>query len=150
MKRRKEREFALQALYALEFNGGSINDLMGHFSDQQKKYASQFARDLIRQCTEHREKLDGFITPQLKNWEYGRVAVIDKILLRMAVAEFMYFDSVPPEATLNEMIEISKEFSTERSGKFINGIMDAILKKLRKDGKLTKSGRGLVSPGTSK
>jgi len=62
----------------------------------------------------------------------------------------MYFESVPPEATLNEMIEISKEFSTERSGKFINGIMDAILKKMRKDGKLTKSGRGLVSPGSSK
>ena len=150
MKRRKEREFALQALYALEFNGDSISDLLEHFSDQQKKYASEFARDLIRDCTEHREEIDGYITPQLKNWEYGRVAVIDKILLRMAVTEFMYFESVPPEATLNEMIEISKEFSTERSGKFINGIMDAILKKLRKDGKLIKSGRGLVSPGASK
>lgn len=149
MKRRKEREFALQALYALEFNDDSIVEVLENFSDDQKKYASAFARDLIRQCSEHREELDDFITPQLRNWEYGRVAIIDKILLRMAAAEFMYFESVPPEATLNEMIEISKEFSTERSGKFINGIMDAILKKLRKDGKMTKSGRGLVSPGSS-
>lgn len=150
MKRRKEREFALQTLYALEFNTDSIAELLEHFSDQQKKYASSFALDLIRECTDRRDELDDYITPQLKNWEYGRVAVIDKVLLRMAVAEFMYFESVPPEATLNEMIEISKKFSTERSGKFINGIMDAILKKLRKDNKLKKSGRGLVGAGEKK
>jgi N utilization substance protein B len=65
----------------------------------------------------------------------------------MAVVEFLYFESIPPEATLNEMIEISKDFSTERSGKFINGILDAILKNLRKTDKLNKSGRGLVPPG---
>ena len=87
-------------------------------------------------------------TPQLKNWDFDRVAMIDKILLRMAVAEFLYFESIPPEATLNEMIEISKDFSTERSGKFINGILDAILKNLKKIKKLNKSGRGLVQPGS--
>lgn len=147
MKRRNERQFALQTLYSLEYNDLSLTEMLDRLDEKQKKSASDFSLKLIEECIRRKEELDKYIKPQLKNWDYNRVAVIDRILLRMAVVEFLYFESVPPEATLNEMIEISKEFSTERSGKFINGILDAILKKLRKQKKLKKSGRGLVPPG---
>ena len=148
MKRRKEREFALQALYGLEFNEISVLDMIDRLKNSHDKSTSDFSVKLIRECSEHKEELDKYIISHLKNWNYNRVAIIDKILLRMAVAEFLYFESIPPEATLNEMIEISKEFSTEKSGKFINGIMDSILKMLRKQNKITKTGRGLAPPGT--
>ena len=148
MKRRKEREFALQSLYGLEFNDISVIEMVDLLSKNREKAASDFSVMLIRKCSEHREELDKYIISHLKNWNYDRVAMIDKILLRMAVAEFLYFESIPPEATLNEMIEISKEFSTEKSGKFINGIMDSVLKTLQKQKKITKTGRGLVPPGT--
>lgn len=148
MKRRNERQFALQILYSMEYNDVSASELIDRMEDEHKKYASDFALKLVSECKHNKTEIDKHIMPHLKNWDYSRVAIIDKILLRMAVAEFLYFESIPPEATLNEVIEISKEFSTERSGKFINGILDAILKNFRKEHLLKKSGRGLVPPGT--
>ncbi len=146
MKRRKEREFALQILFAKEFNeDAGWEELIERMDEKRQKYATQFARALIKSCVNHREEIDGYIKQQLLNWDYNRVAVVDKVLLRMAVAEFLYFETVPPEASINEAIEISKEYSTERSGKFINGILDAILKKLKSEGKLRKKGRGVIS-----
>ncbi len=115
---------------------------MERLDDSKKESVSEFSLKLIEECSRRKEELDSLIKPYLKNWEFSRVAMIDKILLRMAVAEFLYFELVPPEATMNEVIEISKDFSTERSGKFINGILDSILKKLRKDKKIKKTGRG--------
>lgn len=147
MKRRNERQFALQVLYGMEYNDVTQSEMIDRLDDKYKKNASDFSLQLVGVCLRHKEELDAQIMPHLKNWDYKRVAVIDKILLRMAVAEFLHFESVPPEATLNEMIEISKSFSTERSGKFINGILDAILKDFRRSKKMQKSGRGLISPG---
>jgi len=112
MKRRKEREFALQSLYSLEYNELTLSELINRLDQSHKKNASDFALKLIEACANESEDLDEFIMPQLKNWDFNRVAIIDKILLRMAVAEFIYFESIPPEATLNEMIEISKDYST--------------------------------------
>ena len=144
MTRREEREFALQILYGLEFNEISIAEMTERLNETQYKKVTDFTRRLLEQTVENKEELDQMIMKQLKNWDYQRVAVIDKILLRMAIVEFLYFEAIPPQATLNEMIEISKAFSTDRSGKFINGILDAILKNLRKKNKMHKSGRGLV------
>ncbi|HHJ53269.1 MAG TPA: transcription antitermination factor NusB [Caldithrix abyssi] len=146
MKRRKEREFALQILFALEFNPeAQWIELVERLDEKRKKYNTPFARELIKNCVTHLDEIDAYIKQQLLNWDYNRVAVVDKVLLRMAVAEFLFFETVPPEASINEAIEISKEYSTERSGKFINGILDAILKKLKSEGKLRKTGRGALS-----
>ncbi len=144
MTRRQEREFALQVLYGLEFNETSVSEMVDRLLDTQKKKATEFSLKLINKTVQNREELDRLIEERLRNWEYKRVATIDKILLRMAIAEFLYFDSVPPQATLNEVIELSKEYGTERSSKFINGVLDAILKKLRKENRINKTGRGLV------
>ncbi len=144
MKRRNEREFALQALYALEYNKIPVEELLELFNPDQKKYASEFAIKVIKVCHENEEALDNEIQPKLINWDLNRVAMIDRILIRMALVEFLYFNDIPPQVTINEIIEISKSFSTSRSGKFINGILDSILKDLHNRKRLKKSARGLI------
>jgi len=73
-----------------------------------------------------------------------RIAFIDKLLLRIGIGELLFAEDVPPKVTINETIEIAKEFSTAKSGKFINGILDAVLIDLKDEGKLRKVGRGLI------
>lgn len=144
-KRRNEREFALQVLYAQEFNSLPADEQISLLDEELRQYASDFARKIIDRSLEKKNELDREIKLHLHNWDFNRVAIIDRILLRMAIVEFLFFDEVPPEVTINEMIEISKLYSTERSGKFLNGILDSLLKKLRSENLIKKSGRGLIS-----
>jgi N utilization substance protein B len=90
-----------------------------------------------------KELLD-IISPNLQNWDAERVAVIDMILIKMAIAELMNFTSIPGKVTLNEYVEISKTYSTDKSKDFINGILDRLFKQLTEDQKITKEGRGLL------
>jgi len=131
MKRRKERERVLQILYALEYNPMPIEELLNQFDAPFKNDVSEFSHKLIKLADTNKVSLDTLIKEHLFNWDFSRLAIIDKILLRMAAAELLYFDDIPPEVTLNEIIEISKNYSTENSGKFLNGILDAILKDVR-------------------
>jgi len=94
-------------------------------------------------CTKDKELLE-IIEPTLKNWDVDRVAVIDMILIKMAICELMIFPTIPTKVTLNEYVEISKVYSTEKSKDFINGILDRLMKKLEADGKINKEGRGLL------
>lgn len=84
------------------------------------------------------------IEPVLKNWDAERVAVIDMILIKMAICEFIHFPTIPTKVTLNEFVEISKLYSTDKSKDFINGILDRLLKQLLDDGRIKKEGRGLL------
>ncbi len=145
MKRRKEREFALQILYAHEFNPEPVAVLIERIGVEKQDLATEFAREIIQTCIDKKVELDEEIKSKLQNWDFKRVTIIDKLLLRMAIVEFLCFEEIPPEVTLNEIIEIGKNYSTERSGKFINGILDAVLKKLREEEKIQKKGRGLIS-----
>jgi N utilization substance protein B len=145
MMRRKEREFTLKVLYALEYNDTLIDQQFSYLKQVDPEHATSFARELIELCLEHKPELDKLITKNLKHWKFERVAVIDRILLRMALTEFLYFEDIPPEVTMDESIEISKDYSTDRSNQFINGILDAILKNLKRENKIKKSGRGLIS-----
>ena len=77
---------------------------------------------------ENKNTADQLISDCLVNWEYGRVALIDKILLRMGVSEIYYIDDVPPKVSISEMVEIAKIFSTEDSSSFVNGILDTVYK----------------------
>ena len=126
MTRRESREAALKILYALEYNDDTLNAVVENLTAEKKLNVSDFTMQIVRTYLDHRQEVDKRIVEHLHNWDYQRVAVIDKILLRMAVTEFTYFDTIPPQVTINEMIEIGKNYSTERSGKFINGILDAI------------------------
>lgn len=145
MMRRKEREFALKVLYAREYNDTPIDQQFNYLKQAEPDHATAFAKELINGCVEHKPELDELIVSSLKHWKFERVAVIDRILLRMALTEFLYFQDIPPEVTMDEAIEISKNYSTDRSNQFINGILDALLKKLKKEKKINKTGRGLIS-----
>jgi N utilization substance protein B len=84
------------------------------------------------------------ISERTPNWETDRIADIDMILIKMAIAEFLNFPSIPVKVTINEYIEISKDYSTEKSSYFINGVLDKISKEFERDQKIVKIGRGLL------
>ncbi len=148
-KRRIAREKTLQILYAVELNPDSYNELITNFYDDlQGENEKEFSRSLIRKVIRNQEELDRFIESKASNWEFSRIALIDRLLLRMGIAEILFFPDIPPKVSINEVIEISKEFSTSKSSKFINGILDAILTELKSNKKLNKFGRGLID-GTS-
>lgn len=104
----------------------------------------EFGEVLFTKVDTDGDELFSVIEPTLKNWDADRVAVIDMILLKMAVCELMNFPTIPTKVTLNEFVEISKMYSTDKSKDFINGILDRLLKKLEKEGKIVKQGRGLI------
>ncbi|MDB5253557.1 MAG: antitermination protein NusB [Flaviaesturariibacter sp.] len=99
----------------------------------------QFAKSLLSTVIEKNEHLQEFIYPKLKNWDSERIASLDMILMKMGVAELLYFETIPPKVSINEYIELAKEYSTAQSGQFINGILDGIHKDLVQDGKLQKT-----------
>jgi N utilization substance protein B len=144
-KRRVVRERVLQILYAYELNRESLENLIGSIlQDVSEKTDRDFANDLVNRVIIYRNELDKEIKDRVDNWEINRIALIDKILLRMGLCELFYFPDIPPKVSINESIEIAKIYSTAGSGKFINGILDAVLSDLKKTGKLNKTGRGLV------
>ena len=104
----------------------------------------EFGETLLKKVNDDDVKLLAIIEPSLNNWDAERVAVIDMILLKMAIAELISFNSIPTKVTLNEFVEISKLYSTDKSKDFINGILDRLMKQLEKDGLIKKEGRGLV------
>lgn len=98
----------------------------------------EFARGLLQTVLEKSEHLQSLITPKLKNWDPERIALLDMILMKMGVAEFLYFETIPPKVTINEYIDLAKEYSTLQSGQFVNGILDNIHKELVQQGKMQK------------
>lgn len=108
------------------------------------KEEDEFCLDLLEQTLVHHEELNDFITPRLKNWELDRVATVDIIVMRMALTEWLFFPSIPVKVTINEYIDIAKRYSTPKSGDFVNGILDNILKDLREKNLVQKKGRGLI------
>ncbi|GJQ64465.1 MAG: N utilization substance protein B [Melioribacteraceae bacterium] len=143
--RRVLREKSLQVLYAFEMNKDGLRNLTeGILADVPTDADKEFARVLINKVIANRDSLDDKIKERVDNWEMNRIALIDKLLLRIGIAELLFFPDIPPKVSINEVIEIAKDYSTGNSGKFINGILDAILNELKETGKLVKSGRGLV------
>jgi N utilization substance protein B len=98
-----------------------------------------FSKSLLSTVLEKNEHLESYILPKLKNWDAERLAALDIILMRMGVAELLYFETIPPKVTINEYIELAKEYSTQQSGQFVNGILDNIHKDLVQEGKLHKT-----------
>jgi N utilization substance protein B len=105
-----------------------------------------FARQLLRDTIACREEAEELTRQHLQGWEFERVSPMDILLINMAVAEFTEFPSIPERVTVDEYIELSKEFSTERSKLFINGILDKFIVELRSAGRINKVGRGLLDP----
>jgi len=150
-KRRVAREKVLQVLYAYDMNKENRDELMNElFVCLIDKSERDFAIQLVNKVIIHIDELDEKIKLRVDNWEMNRIALIDKLLLRMGICEILYFPEIPPKVSINESIEIAKDYSTAGSGKFINGILDAILSDEKKKGKLNKTGRGLLEESLTK
>lgn len=104
----------------------------------------EFGETLLVETVKNDKALVELINPFLENWEMERVAAIDLIMLKMAVTEILKLESIPTKVTLNEYVEISKMYSTDKSKEFINGILDRLINKLNNEKKIIKSGRGLI------
>lgn len=104
----------------------------------------QFALDLFNKTVLNQNKYGADIAEKTQNWDQDRIAAIDYILLKMAICELQNFSSIPVNVTMNEYLEIAKEYSTPKSSVFINGILDKLVKEYREDGKINKIGRGLM------
>jgi len=113
-------------------------------SQPDEEVTMEFGQKLLINVVEQDKELLGIIEPTLKNWDADRVAVMDMILIKMALSELISFPTIPTKVTLNEFVEISKLYSTDKSKDFINGILDRLMKKLNKEGKIHKTGRGLM------
>ncbi len=104
----------------------------------------QFVKDLFHKTMLHQHKYEKDIHDKTPNWETDRIADIDMILIKLAITEFLHFPSIPTRVTINEYIELAKDYSTNKSGYFINGVLDKIAKDYTESKKLVKIGRGLM------
>ena len=109
-----------------------------NFKEMISEEKWNFAKDLLQTVREKSEHLESLVIPKLKNWDPERIALLDMILMKMGVAEFLYFETIPPKVTINEYIDLAKEYSTSQSGQFVNGILDNIHKELVQQGKMHK------------
>jgi transcription antitermination protein NusB len=98
-----------------------------------------FARELLQTVINKKEYISELIKARLKNWDPERIAVLDMIFMKMGVCEFLYFPTIPPKVTINEYIDLAKDYSTEQSGHFVNGILDGIHKDLIAQNKIYKT-----------
>lgn len=130
-QRRMARELALQAMYAAELRGVQVPDIAAENIAWRKpsQEAREYAGLLARMVHEHSEECDRLIRENTEHWAFARIAVLDRIILRIGICELLYGDRVPSRVAINEAIELAKKYSTEKSGAFINGILDAVLKK---------------------
>ncbi len=111
------------------------------FKNSQDK---EFAKKLLCSTILHHKEFEDIIIKRAKNWDLDRIAIMDQILIMMALSELIYFDEIPIKVTLNEYIEVAKYYSTTKSKGFINGILDKVIKEYKKSGKIKKVGRGLL------
>ena len=122
-------------------NTASIDFAKEYYPEEE--IVQDFGKILLKRTFQEENTLSEIIKPQLKNWDHDRVAIIDMILIKMAAIEFQDFETIPTKVTINEYLDISKDYSTPKSNEFINGMLDTILVKLTEEGKVNKSGRGL-------
>lgn len=157
LNRHAIRAKVLQALYAQFASGDEPTFVFKHlleesFQTLRKTFLSnpvqgddsKFLSDLFFDTLKKRGTLESLIQTKIENWDYQRIAIIDRILLLMGVYEMLHMEEVPVKVTINEYVELAKEFSTEKSNQFVNGILDALHLELDRSGSIKKSGRGLI------
>jgi len=124
------------AVYALDMNREQPEELLKRSIDEHvslEQDAETFSKKLVKECLEHIELVDSLMRELSEKWEFNRIARVDRSILRLGITEILYLDDIPPKVTINEMIELSREFSSEDSWKFINGILDAVLQRTKRD-----------------
>jgi N utilization substance protein B len=164
-KRREARERTVQFLFQHDLNPPeNLEDALAQFWDSQRAAAIAeekgaatwgqpielppptadeaevrlFADPLIRGTLEHRDEADAVIKKHAKNWDLHRIAAVDRNILRLAIYEMLHRDDIPPVVSINEAVDIAKKFSTQDSGKFVNGILDKVKDELPRPARIVK------------
>jgi N utilization substance protein B len=165
-KRREAREHVVQFLFQYDLNPPEdLNRALDEFWETQRAAAIAedkgpatwgehhelppptaeeaetrlFADPLIRGVIEHRDAIDEKIKAHSKNWDFHRIAAVDRNIMRLAIYEMLYREDIPPVVSINEAVDVAKKFSTQDSGKFVNGILDKIKGELMRPGKTVQS-----------
>jgi len=132
-KRRSAREAVLEALYCREIRGDAeIDDIFPYCRDRHElnRESEEFAWDLLNKTLENIEAIDKKIETHIKNWDLKRLALIDKNILRLGLAELLFFPDIPKKVSIDEAIELAKSYGSSESGRFVNGVLDALSKDL--------------------
>ncbi|WP_320040906.1 transcription antitermination factor NusB [uncultured Desulfobacter sp.] len=128
--RRKSRELALQALFALDLNKTDFRPQMDDFLEQHGEDLSGptrlFFQTLVDGVFENRKQIDTLLDQWAKNWKISRMPAVDRNIMRIAVFEMLHLSDIPSSVSINEAVEIGKKFGTRDSGPFINGVLDRI------------------------
>jgi N utilization substance protein B len=130
ISRRRGREFAMQLLYAVEVGKEAFAEALKGLSEDPDLPldAKEYGVKLARKVLENQNELDAKLATAAANWDLERIAIVDKLIIRCAVAELMFFPDVPLRVAINEAVDIAKKFSTGDSSRFVNGVLDAIAK----------------------
>ena len=142
------REMAVQMLYQSDLGGSPLPHIFSTFDlseylareaavGQRVDEAFQYAKDLVRGAVEHQEQIDELIRSQADNWRLERMPAVDRNILRLAIFEMLFEKETPKLVVLDEAIELAKKFGSEQSGRFVNGLLDGLLKQHSFPGSLT-------------
>ena len=131
-KRTRARELAMQGLYQLEVQGSGLLDALGEFliENEPDDFVRELALDWTKRTWQNLVQCDELIVASIIKWRLSRLSPVDKSILRLAVYQLKFCQDIPPRVVINEAIELAKKFSTDRSAPFVNGVLDAVLKKL--------------------
>jgi N utilization substance protein B len=141
--RRRAREAALQMLYQTEVGQLSMSDVAGshggiggadaiELDDEARAYAVALARG----SWQNKQALDGYISDAARNWRIERLAIVDRLLLRLAVHELIAYPGTPPRVVIDEAIELARSYSGDEAARFVNGVLDGVFKRLKDEGKV--------------
>jgi len=160
--RRQIRAKVMQAVYACISSGQpdnyvfdlllkEIHDEVAHVEKNKRLTGdTKLLSALYYESMRNAERYDGYIKSKAENWELDRIARIDRILMHMAICEMLNFEEIPVKVTINEYLELAKTYSTPKSSKFINGILDSLYNDFKENGLIVKKGRGLINSSTKK
>ena len=140
-KRRRSRESALQVLYLWDMTQQDARKGLVHFKEHfsLKEESDPFLDLIVQGVLTHCQEIDRLIEQYSEHWRLGRMAPIDRTILRIAIFELLYCEEIPPKVTLNEAVDLGKQFGSEESGSFINGILDRILSEVARKSMKTTS-----------
>ena len=141
--RRQAREWVVQFLFQTEFNPGNLDEALAVFWNDEEKAPldrdRDYVNDVIRGVITEQLKIDRNLKRYTKNWDIDRLGVLDRSVLRVAVYEMMFRSDVPPVVSINEAVEIAKAYSGAASGRFVNGVLDALQKDLKRSARKISS-----------
>ncbi len=124
--RRLARETALRAAYVLDIRKCSIDEALRDPLVNNNEKTPSYTLRLLTFSDTYRDYIDDLIRSKVERWEFHRIALIDRLVIRLSLVELLYFTDVPPKVTINEAIEVAKKYSTSKSGRFVNGILDSV------------------------